>query len=306
LLLLVLTACARPEPSAPKVPLFLLLQASPDRLTLEAIVPQSLIRSAGNVQSLEQELNKESAPLAMMQFGKLQAEFLPSQRRVVENFGGIAVFKLNQPFKVNRVLSQQGIIVLPQNYANPLPAGVPSYQYNCPPLAQDLVLKEGQAEFLKLGIAQDQVARVAIASIVCADLDGDQLPEIISGLRLDNALRPTANDTGAWQKFLSLAPDQRQEYSILAILRGSADNWTTETIIAHRRSLAYLNDSVSSYVLVNAHDLDGDRRLELVVQEIGLSSINVWVLTPNLDPATAQAKPWMDYYLPERSLNLQE
>ena len=303
---LVLVGCATPEPQAEKVPVFLLLQADPDRLTLEAIVPVSLVQRAGGVESLSAQLGQMQEKMVMVQFGKPVAEFLPRQRRVVDTFGAIAIFKLDRPFQQNRVLTQQGIMVIPQNQTELLPTHTPSYQYNCPSQVQNLVLQEGQAVFLELGVTQGDVARTAISSIVCVDVDGDQLPEIVAGLRLDNPDRPLANDVAGWQKFLGLPPAQRQEYSALILLRGTQGTWHRETIIGHSRTLTYVNDTISSYVLDNAHDLDGDRRLELMVREISLTSIYVWIITPNLDPATITAQPWLDYYLPDRSLTIRE
>jgi len=304
--LVVLSACAVPEVKPAKVPVLLFLQASPDRLTLEAIVPNSLVRYAGGIDGVKQMLNADADPLVMLQFGKALAEFQPTSRNVVDTFGAIAIFKLAQPFRQNRVLAQQGIAILPRSRYEPLPPASPSFQYNCPATVQAIALELGRQEFLKMGVAQSATARTAISSLVCADLDGDQNPEIVAGLRLDNPLRPIADDVQAWQKFLNLPAEQRQEYSLLIKLYEEGNTWLSEPIIRHTRALSYLNDSISSYVLANAYDLNGDRRLELLVQEIGLSTINVWLLTPNLQTTDPNRSKWLDYYLPERSLEITE
>jgi len=304
--LVVLSACAAPEAVPPKVPVLLFLQASPDRLTLEAIVPNSLVRYAGGIDGAKRLLNADAEPLVMLQFGKALAEFQPTSRNVVDTFGAIAIFKLAHPLRQNRVLAQQGIAILPRSHYEPLPPASPSFQYNCPAKVEALALDLGRQEFLKLGVEQSATAKTAITSLVCADLDGDQNPEIVAGLRLDNPLRPLADDVQAWQTFLSLPAQQRQEYSLLIKLYQSGNTWLSEPIIRHTRALSYLNDSISSYVLANAYDLNGDRRLELLVQEIGLSTINVWLLTPDLQTTAPNRSKWLDYYLPERSLEITE
>lgn len=301
-----LVGCAVPEPQPEKLPVFLLLQASPDRLTLEAIVPPSLVQRAGGVDQLSRNLGADNNGMVMVQFGKPLAEFLPVQQRVVDTFGAIAIFKLDQAFQQNRALTQQGVMVIPKNKTELLGTDQPSYQYNCPSQVQNLILQEGRSAFLELGVSQGEVGRAAISSIVCVDVDGDRLPEIVAGLRLDNPDRPVADDLAEWQKFLQLSPDRRQEYSALIILRGSEQAWRRETIISHRRALTFVNDTIGSYVLDNAHDLDGDRRLELLVREITLTTIYPWIITPNLDLGTASSKPWLDYYLPDRSLSIKE
>ena len=304
LVICLVSACASPEAGVAKVPVLLFLQASPDRLTLEAIVPSSLVRYAGGIEGAKRMLNADPDPLVMVQFGKALAEFQPTSRNVVDTFGAIAIFKLAQPFSQNRVLAQQGIAILPRSYYAPLPPASSTFQYNCPSKVQQLALELGQQELQKMGV--EQPARAAITSLVCADLDGDQNPEIVAGLRLDNQLRPISDDMEAWQKFLSLPKEQRQEYSLLINLYESGNVWRSEPVIRHTRALAYPNDSIGSYVLANAYDLNGDRRLELVVQEIGLSTINVWLLTPDLQTTDLQSIKWRDYYLPERSLDIQE
>ncbi len=306
LVVCLVSACAAPEANPAKVPVLLFLQASPDRLTLEAIIPSSLVRYAGGIEETKRMLNADPDPLVMLQFGKALADFQPTSRNVVDTFGAIAIFKLAQPFRQNKVLAQQGIAILPRRHYEPLPPDSPSFQYNCPAKVQAITLNLGQQEFRKMGVEQSATPRTAITSLVCADLDGDQNPEIVAGLRLDNPLRPIADDVQAWQKFLNLPPDQRQEYSLLIKLYQSGNTWLSEPIIRHTRALSYLNDSISSYVLANAYDLNGDRRLELLVQEIGLSTMNVWLLTPDLQTTDPNRSKWLDYYLPERSLEIRE
>ncbi len=305
-LVFALVSCAVPEPMPPKVPVLLFLQASPDLLTLEALVPNSLVRYAGGVDGAKRLLNADPAPLVMLQFGKELAEFQPTSRNVVDTFGAIAIFKLPQPFRHRRLIAQQGIAILPRSHYEPLPPASPSFQYNCPAKAQEIVLQRGQQEFRTMGIEPSATARAAIASLVCVDLDGDQSPEIVAGLRLDNPRRPIADDLQVWQAFLQLPREQRLEYSLLILLQQSGNTWVSEPIIRHTRALSYFNDSISSYVLANAYDLNGDRRLELLVQEIGLSTINVWLLTPDLHTTDPSKIKWLDYYLPERSLDIQE
>jgi hypothetical protein len=300
-----LVACATPAiPS--KVPVLLLFQVSPDRLTLEAIVPNSLVRYAGGIERTRQMLNADPAPFVMVQFGKALGEFQPTSRHVVDTFGAIAIFKLAQPFVHSPLIAQRGIALLPRSRYEPLPATSPTFQHNCPARAQELVLQGGRQEFGRMGIAQSATARVAISSLVCVDIDGDQKSEIVAGLRLDNPFRPVADDAQAWQAFLNLPREQRLEYSLLICLHQEGKTWVSTPIIRHSRALSYFNDSIGSYVLANAYDLNGDRRLELVVQEIGLSTINVWLLTPDLQTTDPNKIRWLDYYLPERSLDIRE
>jgi hypothetical protein len=156
---------------------------------------------------------------------------------------------------------------------------------------------------VKLGANQESTSQIAIASLTCADLDGDNQPEIIAGLRLDNATRPVGFDAQVWQEFLSQPALKRQEYRTLVMLRRIADNdWVAEPILTHTRALSYINDSVSSYALFGIQSLNGDRYPEIVVQEIGLNSIDVHVFTPSVD---AQGKwQWRSYYRNQRSLNI--
>ena len=156
--------------------------------------------------------------------------------------------------------------------------------------------------FLNLGANQSAIPQVAIASLVCADIDGDNQPEIIAGLRLDNTIRPVGFDPQMWKEFLSRPAIERQEYSMLVMLRKSGNDWISEPILTHTRALSYINDSVSSYALYGIQEINGDRYPEIIVQEIGLNSLDVRVLTPNVD---AQGKwQWRSYYQNQRSLNI--
>jgi hypothetical protein len=90
---------------------------------------------------------------------------------------------------------------------------------------------------------------------------------------------------------------------MLIMLRKSTNgDWTSEPILTHTRALSYINDSVSSYALYGLQEINGDRYPEIIVQEIGLNSLDVRVFTPTVD---AQGKwQWRSYYQNQRSLNI--
>jgi hypothetical protein len=228
-----------------------------------------------------------------------------------DTFGAIASFKVqvpaenekNQPTKSfdPAILRQPNLTIVPSDRLNT--ASERTYFFNCPSKIQPLVLEKSRNLFLNLGAKQAAISQVAIASLVCADIDGDNQPEIIAGLRLDNPIRPAGFDPQVWQEFLSRSALERQEYSMLVMLRKSTNgDWTSEPILTHTRALSYINDSVSSYALYGLQEINGDRYPEIIVQEIGLNSLDVRVFTPTVD---AQGKwQWRSYYQNQRSLNI--
>jgi hypothetical protein len=79
-----------------------------------------------------------------------------------------------------------------------------------------------------------------------------------------------------------------------------------EPVLTHTRALAYVNDSISSYAVMGAINLSGGNYGELVVQEIGLNSVDLLVLTALEEVGDNAAKKvrWTSYYQNQRSLNI--
>lgn len=292
------------------IPVFLLLQSSPDGKTIEGVVPSDLVEQLGSLDRVVKSIPAGSN-FVLTQFGKPLGAFAISEVKGSETFGAIASFKVQTPTENNKgqsvkpiapeILRQTNLTIVASDQIDP--SSDRNYFFNCPSKIQPLVLAKSRNLFVKLGANQESTSQIAIASLTCADLDGDNQPEIIAGLRLDNATRPVGFDAQVWQEFLSQPALKRQEYSTLVMLRRIADNdWVAEPILTHTRALSYINDSVSSYALFGIQSLNGDRYPEIVVQEIGLNSIDVHVFTPSVD---AQGKwQWRSYYRNQRSLNI--
>jgi hypothetical protein len=311
------------EESKSPVPIFLFMQASPDGKTIEGIVPSDLVEQLGSLDRVIQSIPTGSK-FSLIQFGKPLGMFQIISVRGSDAFGAIASFKVQTPNNNEKdpqlkaldpaVLRQSNLTIVasdrlnkpannPQNNSQNNPQSSDrTYVFNCPNKIQPLVLEKSRNLFLKLGADQAAIPQVAIASIVCADIDGDGQPEIIAGLRLDNTIRPVGFDPQVWKEFLSRPAIERQEYSMLVMLRKSGNDWISEPILTHTRALSYINDSVSSYALYGIQEINGDRYPEIIVQEIGLNSFDVRVLTPNVD---AQGRwQWRSYYQNQRSLNI--
>ena len=292
------------------VPIFLFVQASPDGKTIEGIVPSDLVEQFGSLDRVIQSIPVGKS-FSLIQFSKPLAIFKIIAVHGSDAFGAIASFKVqepsadekNQPVKSfdPAVLRQPNLTIVASDRINT--ASDRTYFFNCPSKIQPLVLEKSRNLFVKLGTNPDATSQVTIASLMCADIDGDNQPEIIAGLRLDNPLRPSGFDPQPWKEFLSRTAIERQEYSMLVMLRKSASgDWTPEPILTHTRALSYMNDSVSSYALYGIQEINGDRYPKLIVQEIGLNSIDVRVLAPTVD---AQGKwQWRSYYQNQRSLNI--
>lgn len=301
----------KPEVDKSPVPIFLFIQSSPDGKTIEGVVPADLVEQFGSLDRVIQSIPVGSS-FSLVQFGKPLGMFQVSAVRGSEAFGAIASFKVQAPAENDKnkaaksfdpaILRQPNLTIVASDRINPNQSDL-TYFFNCPSKIQPLVLEKSRNLFLKLGANQAATSQVAIASLVCADLDGDNQPEIIAGLRLDNPIRPAGFDPQAWKNFLSRSALERQEYSMLVMLRKSANgDWDSEPILTHTRSLSYINDSVSSYALYGLQEVNGDRYPEIIVQEIGLNSLDVRVFTPNVD---AQGKwQWRSYYQNQRSLNI--
>ncbi|MBD2188776.1 hypothetical protein [Pseudanabaena mucicola] len=300
--------------SSQAIPVFLLLQSSPDGKTIEGVVPSDLVEQLGSLDRVVKSIPAGSN-FTLTQFGKPLGTFAISEVKGSETFGAIASFKVQTPPEKNQdqsgnpstksidseILRQTNLTIVASDQIDP--SGDRNYFFNCPSKIQPLVLAKSRNLFVKLGANQESTSQIAIASLTCADLDSDNQPEIIAGLRLDNAIRPVGFDTQAWQEFLSLPALKRQEYSMLVMLRRAADNdWVAEPILTHTRALSYINDSVSSYALFGIQSLNGDRYPEIVVQEIGLNSIDVHVFTPSVDAVGKWQ--WRSYYRNQRSLNI--
>jgi hypothetical protein len=300
----------KPEADKPPVPIFLFIQSSPDGKTIEGIVPSDMVEQFGSLDRVIQSIPVGSN-FSLVQFGKPLGMFQVSAVRGSDAFGAIASFKVQAPTDKEKnqppksfdpaILRQPNLTIVASDRINT--ASDRTYFFNCPSKIQPLVLEKSRNLFLKLGATQSTVSQAAIASLVCVDIDGDNQPEIIAGLRLDNAIRPAGFDPQVWKDFLARSALERQEYSMLVMLRKSSNgDWASEPILTHTRALSYINDSVSSYALYGIQEINGDRYPEIVVQEIGLNSLDVRVFTPTVD---AQGKwQWRSYYQNQRSLNI--
>jgi hypothetical protein len=300
----------KPEADKTPVPIFLFIQSSPDGKTIEGIVPSDLVEQFGSLDRVIQSIPVGSN-FSLVQFGKPLGMFQVSAVRGSDTFGAIASFKVQTPTESNKnqptknldpaILRQPNLTIVASDRINT--ASDRTYFFNCPSKIQPLVLDKSRNLFLKLGAPQAAISQVAIASLVCVDINEDNQPEIIAGLRLDNAIRPAGFDPQVWKDFLARSALERQEYSMLVMLRKSTNgDWTSEPILTHTRALSYINDSVSSYALYGVQEINGDRYPEIVVQEIGLNSLDVRVFSPTVD---AQGKwQWRSYYQNQRSLNI--
>ncbi len=293
------------SPEAAKVPVFLFTQAAPDGKTVEAIVPSSLVTKQGSLEKVMESLPSQSK-FNIVRFGQNLGQFDTSALISSNLLGAIAIFKLQVALAANHpIWREPNLTIIPSTQAEKL--GGQSYQFTCPSKVQPLILSKSRSLFASLGVDPSRLDQVAIASLVCLDVNQDKQPEILAGLRLDNPNRPTGIDTSAWQQFLARPAIERQEYSLLVILRqpnsqtGKGD-WQAESIITHTRALAYIGDSISSYIVFGAQDLNSDQHTELIVQEIGLDNIDAQVISPIIN--TSDRWQWQNYYQGDRSLNI--
>ncbi|MFM7887911.1 MAG: hypothetical protein ACKPCM_14750, partial [Pseudanabaena sp.] len=249
------SACLSPnndkkfEEAKSPVPIFLFIQASPDGKTIEGIVPSDLVEQLGSLDRVIQSIPVGSK-FSLVQFGKPLETFQVSSVRGSEAFGAIASFKVQEPNLNDKnqlakifdptVLKQSNLTIVASDRLATKEDR--TYFFNCPSRIQPLILDKSRNLFLKLGANQAAIPQVVIASLVCVDIDGDNQPEIITGLRLDNSQRPTGFDPQVWKNFLSRPAIERQEYSMLVMLRKSGNDWTAEPILTHTRALAYSND----------------------------------------------------------------
>jgi hypothetical protein len=304
-----------------KVPVFVFTQAAPDGKTVAAVVPSGLVARQGNLEKVVQAIAPNSK-FDVLQFGKTLGQFQTSALKSSDALGALAIFKLagDDPKSSDPVISptvwqQPNLVILPSEaIAKTKTDGDKdnrSDQFTCPVKIQPLILDKSRSLFQKLGANPALLSQLTLASLICVDLNKDNQPEIIAGLRLDNPIRPSGIDQQSWQAFLSRPATERQEYSMLVFLHrtGSSQpakptqgDWTIDPIITHTRALSYVNDSVSSYALVGAQDLNGDRYAELIVQEIGLTTFDVQVISPLVRDANQWQ--WQNYYDSERSLNI--
>lgn len=310
-----INACVSPnndpksETAKYPVPMFLFIQASPDGKTIEGIVPSDLVEQLGSLDRVIQSIPVGSK-FSLVQFGKPLGMFQVSAVRGSEAFGAIASFKVqdSNPNDKNQttkgfdptILRQSNLTIVASDRLNL--NSDRTYFFNCPSRIQPLVLDKSRNLFLKLGANQGATSQVAIASLVCVDIDADNQPEIIAGLRLDNSQRPIGFDPQVWREFLSRPALERQEYSMLVMLRKAGNDWNAEPILTHTRALSYINDSVSSYALYGIQEINGDPYPEIVVKEIGLNSVDVRVFTPSID--TQGKWQWRSYYQNQKSLNI--
>lgn len=321
---------AKEPPKAPvevaKVPVFVFTQASPDGKTVAAVVPSGLVARQGNLDKVVQAIAPNSK-FDVLQFGKTLGQFQSSSLKSSDALGALAIFKLTGDdtgttnksndlptnSSVNSTIWQQpNLIILPSDAIAKFKAEGDKEnrtdQFTCPVKIQPSILDKSRPLFQKLGANPSLLSQLTLASLICVDLNKDKQPEIIAGLRLDNPIRPSGNEPQSWQAFLTRPATERQEYSMLVFLHRTGTNsssaqgdWTIDPIITHTRALSYLNDSVSSYALVGAQDLNGDRYAELIVQELGLTTFDVLAISPTVREERWQ---WQNYYESERSLNV--
>jgi hypothetical protein len=298
------------------VPVFLFLQASPDGQTLDGVIPSDLLERLGGINQVIQSIPAGSQ-LSLSQFGKTLGTLKINEVRGSDAFGAIASFKVaiadGKPNFDPAILRQSSLTMVVHSVMASSDKNATKnetnnesdrrYFFNCPQRIQPLVLTKSQPIFTQLGVGVKDLSRVAIASLVCVDMNNDNQPEIIAGLRLDNAIRPIGFDPQAWQSFLSLPAIQRQEFSVLVLLEKKSEakadgknelDWNASSIFSQTRALAYINDSVNSYAVFGIEDLNGDRYPEVMVKELGLNSVDVKVWSSSLD---AQGKwIWQNYY----------
>jgi hypothetical protein len=311
----------------PKVPVFIFTQASPDGSTIDTLVPSDLVATKGSLAEVIAALPEEKS-FQVVKFGRSVLQFQATELSSSEVFGEIATFKLPAAISQDDELWQErNLLIIPSGMiatAEPVStdntdnnenaettegndpvaelAQPQSRQYTCPSGVQNLVLDNSRALFLDLGAKVDRLPSVAVSSVICLDIDHDQKPEIVAGLRLDNANRPASLDLAAWEQFLQLPSAQRQEHSMLVLLRrpdDAPDTWLVERLATHTRALSYTQDSVGSFALFSAHDLNGDDWLELAIVEIGLDTVEALVLTP-----VGKKWQWQSYYQSDRPLNV--
>ena len=321
---IVASGCSAPKPEAtdrPKtnIPVFLLLQASPSGKNIDAVMASDLVSQQGSLDKIL-KVFPDNSQFSIMRFGQTITTFRSSAVRGSDAFGAIASFKVQDqsPDKTKtqegdnaapldvKTLRQPNLVIVP---TDSLPKREErNYFLNCPKNIQNQVLEKARPLFVNLGAAPNRLNQVTIASMVCTDLDQDGQPEIIAGLRLDNLDRPVGMDPTAWQKFLARPASQRQEYSMLVWLRRAegATDWQVEPVLTHTRALAYVNDSISSYAVMGALNLSGGNYGELVVQEIGLNSVDLLVLTAveEIGENASKKVRWSSYYQNQRSLNI--
>ncbi|AFY69428.1 hypothetical protein Pse7367_1131 [Thalassoporum mexicanum PCC 7367] len=303
-----------------KVPVFIFTQVAPDGTTIDTLVPSDLVAAQGSLTDVINSL-PEDRSFQVVKFGESRMQFQAAELSGSQVFGEIATFQLPAAItqdnnQGNDIWQERNLLIVPSGLvtiaapidpetevaADPTSQPTTSRRYTCPSGVQSLVLDNSRALFLDLGARVDHLPRVAVSSVMCLDIDNNQQAEIVAGLRLDNINRPSSLEIDAWQRFLQLPIDQRWEYSMLVMLRrpdDAPDTWLVETIATHSRALAYTQDSVGSFALFSAHDLDGDDWLELAIVEIGLDTVEALVLTSG-----ANKWQWQSYYQPDRPLDV--
>lgn len=308
-LVLGVAGCGLLGGGASTVPVALLSQVAPDGKSLTALVPSSLIQQQGGLDRVIQRLRR-SKQFEILRFGEKAWQFAPVDLQGEAEFAPVAVFALPQALSAPKPLDappdwQQAGLIVP---AGEVQATVRSYELTCPPQIAKVALAQAREAFAKLNLPAANLARLSIVSITCLDLEQDGQPELVYGVRLDNPLRPL-DVRDNWQAFLARPENEREEYSLLLLshevspgLAGSTQDaqWQTQTLIEDIRPLDEVGDSVDSYLLAGAADLDGDGTTELVVQQQGLRSFDVQVLTAK--PNEIGDLIWRDYYQPKRAL----
>ncbi len=280
-----LVGCGGTVPVA-KLPVFVVVQASPDGSALETIAPSDWVGDRAQLETAVRDL--PPGPYTLRQPGQPATALLPQGVFPSTAFGTVVTFKLPAPLDVRHPLRRrpQGAVLLPKG----VPPAPEAVHYTCPPdlprRLRPLVAALGQ-ERLNLSAARAQ--NLAFSHLECVDLTGDRRPEILAGVRFDNPQRPLGNRAAHWQSFLALPAAEREEYSLALVLQAQGETWVPEPIALRTRALAFLGDSVGSYAVHSVRDLNGDGTPEVLLLDIGLNTVDLVVAQRN-------GREWRSYY----------
>ncbi|MGQ9864774.1 MAG: hypothetical protein ACUVSQ_00575 [Pseudanabaenaceae cyanobacterium] len=282
---LLLVGCGGIAPPA-KLPVFVVVQASPDGSALETIAPTDWVSDRAQLGSALRNLPPD--PYTLWQVGQPAASLFPQGVFPSEAFGAVVTFKLATPLDVRHPLRRQprGAMLVPKG----VPPAPDVTRYTCPPdlprRLQPAVAAFGQK---RLNLSAARARNLAFSHLECVDLTGDRRPEILAGVRFDNPQRPLGNQATHWQSFLALPAIEREEYSLALVLRPQGETWSVEPIALRARALAFLGDSVGSYAVHSVRDLDGDGTPEVLLLDIGLNTVDLVV-------ARWDGRQWLSYY----------
>lgn len=282
---LLLMSCGGTAPPA-KLPVFVVVQASPDGSALETLAPVDWVNERSQLGSALRTLSP--GPYTLWQVGQPPTSLRPQGVFPSEAFGAVVTFKLDPPLDVRHPLRRhpQGAVLMPSG----VPPAPDVTRYTCPPnlprRLRPVVAAFGQA---RLNLSAARANNLAFSHLECLDLNGDRRPEILVGVRFDNPQRPLGNQTTHWQSFLALPATEREEYSLALVLRDQGDTWNVEPMALRSRALAFLGDSVGSYAVHSVRDLDGDGTPEVLLLDIGLNTVDLVV-------ARWDGRQWRSHY----------